>query len=347
MKKKLLGMLLALCTTFMLLPTITFAQTPDIVIEGKDTYCRGVYYSFSFEIPEGIKSFYAGYEFKYVGTGHISLEQNGNVYTAKVDTSKATNDEQSFTVYVFAQTEDNVGFRVDKKVTLKNHSGGIATCSQKAICETCYNEYGDYDEDVHSIEHVDAKDPTLFEDGNIEYYTCTGCNKAFSDSEGNNEIFDVMIDKLPPEIIKGNGQIVKVGSKKALSFTSSASINEFKYVIVDDEELGQQDDFTLQEGSIIVTLNPDYVSTLALGKHTITIGSERGEATAEFEVSESEPVNEDEVEEETKKEETKKEDKKTGTNTSVIGNAGLWMSLMFTSLDAMGIGWILNKKKRK
>lgn len=346
MKKKLLSMMLALCTTFLLLPTITFAQTPDIVIEGKDTYCRNAYYSFSFEIPEGIKSFYAGYGFQYIGAQSIPLEKNGNTYTAKVDTSKATDDEQNFTVYVFATTEDNVDFRVNKTVTLKNHSGGIATCSQRAICETCYNEYGDYDEDVHSLEHVDAKDPTLFEPGNIEYWTCTGCYKSFSDSEGNNEIFDVMIDKLPPEIIKGNGQIVKVGSKKALSFTSSADISEFMYVLVDEEEI-EELNYTLQEGSTIVTLNPDYVSTLALGKHTITIVSESGEATTEFEISESEPVNEDEVEEETKEEETKKEDKKTETNTSVIGNAGLWMSLMFTSLDAMGIGLILNKKKRK
>ncbi|MGN1275811.1 MAG: hypothetical protein ACI4UK_02320 [Floccifex sp.] len=341
MKKKLLSMVLALCTTFILLPTITFAQTePNIVIEGKDTYCRNAVYSFSFEIPEGIKSFHAGYEFQYVGVNQITLEQNGNTYTAKVDTSKATEDEQSFTVYVFAETEDDVAFRVDKKVTLKNHSGGIATCSQKAICETCQNEYGEFDENVHSFEHVNAKDPTLFEPGNIEYWTCTGCYKSFSDSEGNNEIFDVMLDKLPPEIIKGKGQIVKVGNKKSLSFTSSADISEFMYVLVDEEEI-EELNYTLQEGSTIVTLNPDYVSTLALGKHTITIVSESGEATAEFEISESEPVNEDEVEEE-----TKKEDKNKGTNTSVIGNAGLWMSLMFTSLDAMGIGLILNKKKK-
>ena len=45
-----------------------------------------------------------------------------------------------------------------------------------------------------------------------------------------------MIDKLPPEIIKGNGQVVKVGDKKALSFTSSADFNEFKHVTVDEEE---------------------------------------------------------------------------------------------------------------
>ena len=340
MKKKILSIILSACTVFMLLPVITFADTaPNISIEGNDVYCRNASYSFSFEIPEGIKSFSAGYEFKYIGVGKIPLEQNGNTYTAKVNTSEASEDEQSFKVYVFMETE-NDAFRVEKTIALKDHSGGIATCSTKAHCETCGNEYGEYDEDTHNIKHVNAKAPTLFEEGNIKYWTCTGCHKIYSDKDGKNEISDVMIDKLPPKIIKGNGQVVKVGDKKALSFTSSADFNEFKYVIVDEEELGL-DDYTVRQGSTIVTLNADYVSTLALGKHTITIGSERGEASAEFEVSEFEPVNEDEAEEE-----TKKEDKKTETNTSVIGNAGLWMSLMFTSLDAMGIGLVLNKKRK-
>ena len=148
MKKKILSIILSACTVFMLLPVITFADTtPNISIEGNDVYCRNASYSFSFEIPEGIKSFSAGYEFKYIGVGKIPLEQNGNTYTAKVNTSEASEDEQSFKVYVFMETE-NDAFRVEKTIALKDHSGGIATCSTKAHCETCGNEYGEYDEDV-------------------------------------------------------------------------------------------------------------------------------------------------------------------------------------------------------
>ena len=70
MKKKILSIILSACTVFMLLPVITFADTtPNISIEGNDVYCRNASYSFSFEIPEGIKSFSAGYEFKYIGVG--------------------------------------------------------------------------------------------------------------------------------------------------------------------------------------------------------------------------------------------------------------------------------------
>ena len=40
----------------------------------------------------------------------------------------------------------------------------------------------------HSIKAVEAKDPTCTEDGNIEYYTCSVCDKLFADEEATTEI---------------------------------------------------------------------------------------------------------------------------------------------------------------
>lgn len=44
----------------------------------------------------------------------------------------------------------------------------------------------------HGLEHFDAKEPTCTEDGNIEYWVCTGgdhpCGLYYSDSEGKNQI---------------------------------------------------------------------------------------------------------------------------------------------------------------
>ena len=40
----------------------------------------------------------------------------------------------------------------------------------------------------HTLEHVEASDPSCTEDGNIEYWRCTICEKCFSDAEGQNEI---------------------------------------------------------------------------------------------------------------------------------------------------------------
>ena len=89
--------------------------------------------------------------------------------------------------------------------------------------------------------------------------------------------------------------------------------------------------YTVKEGSTIITLNKDFVSTLKAGKHILTIVSETGEASVEFIVN---------------KTSTAKPSKNT-TNTGLVSNIGLWLSLMFTSLDAMCIGLICRKRKMK
>ena len=40
----------------------------------------------------------------------------------------------------------------------------------------------------HKMTHVEAKEPTVEEEGNIEYWTCEVCGKFFADAEGKNEI---------------------------------------------------------------------------------------------------------------------------------------------------------------
>ena len=45
----------------------------------------------------------------------------------------------------------------------------------------------------HVLTKTEAKEATCTEEGNIEYYTCSICNKKFSDSEGTNEVDNVVI----------------------------------------------------------------------------------------------------------------------------------------------------------
>ena len=48
----------------------------------------------------------------------------------------------------------------------------------------------------HAMTHVEAKDPTCTEDGNVEYYECGNCGKKFADEEGTTEITtDVVLPK--------------------------------------------------------------------------------------------------------------------------------------------------------
>lgn len=66
------------------------------------------------------------------------------------------------------------------------HTGGTATCTAKAVCETCDQPYGELD--AHKLTKTDAKAAACTEAGNEAYWTCSGCGKYFSDENGTNEI---------------------------------------------------------------------------------------------------------------------------------------------------------------
>lgn len=84
-------------------------------------------------------------------------------------------------------------------------------------------------------------------------------------------------------IIEGaNGKWQK-GSEGALSFTSNAAFADFLKMQVDGKDVDASN-YTVKEGSTIVTLNASYLETLSAGKHTLAIVSDTGTAETEFTV---------------------------------------------------------------
>ena len=73
--------------------------------------------------------------------------------------------------------------------TLSEHSGGKATCKDKAKCEFCGESYGELNANNHSdLKHFPAVAATKTAEGNIEYWYCEGCGKYYSDKDGTKEI---------------------------------------------------------------------------------------------------------------------------------------------------------------
>ena len=69
------------------------------------------------------------------------------------------------------------------------HTGGKATCKDKAMCEVCGAEYGELDAKNHTdLKHFPATAATKTTEGNIEYWYCEGCGKYYSDKDGTKEI---------------------------------------------------------------------------------------------------------------------------------------------------------------
>ena len=259
---------------------------PEIVISGADRVCRTQDYTFGFTLPEGCKLITTGYEFEKIGGDLSATLENGN-YTVELASSGYPVEENSFKVMVHAETADGFAIKAEKTVTIQNdHTGGKATCKDKAKCEVCGAEYGEIDAKNHTdLKHIPAKVATKTAEGNIEYWYCDGCKKYFSDAAATKEITKAatVTAKRSPQITAGDGAAVTQGEKKELTFTSDASFADFLRVELDGTTLDERN-YTKKEGSTIITLNRDFVATLSVGEHTLAIVSQHGTATAKFTV---------------------------------------------------------------
>ena len=258
-----------------------------INISGADKVCRTQDYKFSFTLPEGATDAACGYEFIGLGGGPLTPTVENGLYSGIIKASTYPATENSFKLIVSAKTADGFAFSAEKKVTIQNeHTGGTATCKDKAKCEVCGESYGKLAPNNHAnLKHIDAKAATKTSEGNIEYWYCDSCNKYYKDAKATQEITkaQTVTAKLPPKITAGDGATVTQGEKKELSFTSDASFADFLRVELDGTTLDEKN-YTKKEGSTIITLNRDFVATLSVGEHTLSIVSKSGTATAKFTV---------------------------------------------------------------
>ena len=137
------------------------------------------------------------------------------------------------------------------------------------------------------------------------------------------------IATLPPEIIKGKGQSIVAGENKELSFTSNAAFSDFLRFELDGKTLDEKN-YTVKEGSTIVTLKADYVATLSVGEHTIGIVSTNGTATTTFTVKAKTAVDND------------KDSPQTGDNSRMA----LWIALLAASVFGLAGTAVYSKRKR-
>lgn len=130
-------------------------------------------------------------------------------------------------------------------------------------------------------------------------------------------------ESFTPRIIAGANSTWQKGSSEGLSVTSNAAYADFLKVQVDGKDLGTAH-YTVKEGSTIVTLKPEYLATLSVGKHMLAIVSSSGTAATDFVIANAASV------------------PQTGDSSQI----GLWMALMVVS--ALGIfGAMASSRKKK
>ena len=85
-------------------------------------------------------------------------------------------------------------------------------------------------------------------------------------------------------ILEGDKGVAESGSDDTLTVRASGAYALFDHLEVDGKTVDAKN-YTVKEGSTVVTLNADYLATLAVGEHTMTfVYKDGGKATATFTV---------------------------------------------------------------
>lgn len=227
----------------------------------------------------------------------LTLQEKGNdTLTATVDPADATNKSVNW-----ASSDTNIA-TVSEDGTVTAISAGSATITATAADSSGISASCNLTVTHGNMIQTPKKDATCTEEGNTEYWYCETCKKYFSDSEGKNEIAPestvipatshsyengkctvcgAIDPNFTPEIIAGANGTWQKGTQDGLSFTSNAAFDDFIKVQVDGKDLDASN-YTIKEGSTIVTLKASYLETLSVGKHTLAIVSDTGIAETEF-----------------------------------------------------------------
>ena len=226
-----------------------------------------------------------------------------------------------------------------------SHSGGTATCTEPAKCSLCKASYGDKDSTNHvGLKHTDAKDATLAEAGNIEYWFCPACGKYFSDANAANEITreSTVIPALKAPSIKpadGKGVYTK-NSGKDLAFTTENMPEEIK-VKVGSTVLSEGKDYTVSNGSIV--LKTSYLESLGYGSYTLVVTDADGVELARTSFTKSFTVR---PAQQPALSGGKTAASSSGVTSAGTGDAGVAMYAVSAVLSLTGSAWVVGKKRK-
>ena len=86
-------------------------------------------------------------------------------------------------------------------------------------------------------------------------------------------------------ITEGSGSTWTKGSSAGLTFRANGAYGKFTGIEVDGKAV-EADGYAAENGSTVITLEADYLETLAAGRHTLTVLYADGEATGTFTIAE-------------------------------------------------------------
>lgn len=163
-----------------------------------------------------------------------------------------------------------------------------ASSSHKTVLYITAVQYKVRSEMVHSEPYAQHDVPNEYSyDENRHWKACTICGLYIWVGEhdfGRNSFCSVCgYTGTPYKFLEGANGIYSLDVDSKLSFRADGAFNKFLGVKVDGVEI-TSDKYTATEGSTIIEFKKDYLNTLSVGKHTLTVVYTDGSCTTNFEI---------------------------------------------------------------
>ena len=227
-------------------------------------------------------------------SGKVSVVNCLHRKTYKENVVEATEESEGHSGDVFCSKCSmllEMGSVIPVYVNTCKHANQVETIVKKATCETagqatifCPDCEMEKTKEIPATGHAltmlkDAKPATTTEEGFTGNLCCQACNKIITKGS--------VISKIPIVVFTMTMQTEDTyfrNSQADLVFVSDAPQKTFVRVEIDGTVLNEKD-YTLDKEITKITLKPNYLEKLANGKHTITIVSDAGTASAQFYVA--------------------------------------------------------------
>ena len=117
---------------------------------------------------------------------------------------------------------------------------------------------------------MDAATEAAIKDAQDAYNALSDYEKTLVDPADKTRLGKLVATITDYKVTKGDGGRYTVGSGKTLSFTANGPVRKFDYVQVNGKTIASSN-YTVTEGSTIITLKSSYLDKLGYGKHKIQI----------------------------------------------------------------------------
>lgn len=192
--------------------------------------------------------------------------------------------------------DDLITAKDDIESVLNDYANNL-TDAEKAALEDKLDKIEQALDSIEKVENVetvigslpDSVDPDdeeaekLIQDAKDKYDALSDYEKTLIPSETKEKLDSLLAELVDYCIIDGDGATWKLNSDGSLTITANGPLSKFTGIEVDGKAVDASN-YTVVSGSTIITLKDDYLNTLSVGKHTLTVLYTDGEASGTFEI---------------------------------------------------------------